>query len=209
MLGEGMSARLLALGTSTLYEAGRPLSATRALDPGIRPLWHGAALCGPAYPVACAEADNLAVHRAMEHCGAGDVLVVDGRGALVGYWGEILTVAAQARGIAGLVVDGGARDIDALHRRQFPVFARGAGMPGAAKKEPGRIGEPIRAGGAGVGVGDVVVADCDGVLVIDAARAADVLAAAEERAAAEDRMMAELTTGALTIDLLGLRPSRD
>jgi 4-hydroxy-4-methyl-2-oxoglutarate aldolase len=205
MFTAAVGRRLLELGSSTVFEAGRPTGSVAVLDPAIRPIWPGAAVCGLAYPVSCAPEDNLAVHRAVERCAAPDVLVVDGAGAQVGYWGEILTAAAQAREIAGLVIDGGVRDLDALARRGFPVFATGVGMVGAAKREPGAIGGSGTVRGTRVSEGDVVLADADGVLVLAAAQLAEVLAAAEQRAAREIVMLRELAAGKSTIDLLGLR----
>ena len=120
---------LLRHGTSTLCEAsGLPT----ALDYNIRPVWPGATLAGAAFPLRCAPGDNLAIHLAVAQAEPGDVLVVDGHGYIAGYWGEILTVAAQARGIAGLVIDGGVRDLAALESHKFPVFARGKVLGGSS-----------------------------------------------------------------------------
>ncbi|HEY4024816.1 MAG TPA: dimethylmenaquinone methyltransferase, partial [Candidatus Dormibacteraeota bacterium] len=175
------------------------------LDPGIGPLWPGAAVCGAALPVECATGDNLAIHRALEQAGQGDVLVVGAHGHLAGYWGEVLTVAALARGVLGLVIDGGARDSDALERLAFPVFARGRSILRTVKHEPGRVGEPVVAGGAVVRRGDVVVADTDGVVTIRAERLDEVLAASRARVEREREIMERLAAGELTLDLLGLR----
>ncbi len=113
--------RALQLGASTLYEAGGGIG---ALEPAIRPVWKGALLCGPAYPLACVVGDNLAVHRALERCQRGDVLVVNAGADDSGYIGEVLANAAQSRGVRGVVIDGGVRDVDAFERLRFPVFAR-------------------------------------------------------------------------------------
>lgn len=204
-LTEEHRAAMLELGTSTLFEAGRATNAVEALDPQIRPVWSGARICGPAYPVTCTPGDNFAVHRGLERCPAGWVLVAAGGGAIVGYWGEILTVAAQERGVAGFVVDGGARDIDALQDRGFPVFARGVGMRGATKTAPGRVGRPAVVGGATVAVGDIVVADTDGVAIIAQDGIAEVLAAARSRQVAEQEMVRQLKAGVSTMDLFRLR----
>ncbi len=117
------------LGAATLGESGaRPMPAR------IRPVWPGAALAAPAYPVTCTPGDNLAVHVAVTRAPAGSVLVVDvGDVPDRGYWGEVLTTAAQARGLAGLVIDGGVRDVAALERLAFPVFSRTVALPGATK----------------------------------------------------------------------------
>ncbi|MEU7433852.1 RraA family protein [Streptomyces sioyaensis] len=197
--------RMLELGSSTVYEAGRPFDAVRAMSPDIRPLWNGATVCGPAVPVTCGARDNLAVHRAIEQCAPGSVLAVNGRGGLVGYWGEILTVAAQYQGIAGVVIDGGARDVTELQARGFPLFSRGVGMCGAYKRQWGEVGLPTDVGGVPVRAGDLVVADADGVLVVAQDSVERVLASAEERAAHEEHLMRRIEAGERTLDLFGLR----
>ncbi|MET0415108.1 MAG: RraA family protein [Actinoplanes sp.] len=197
--------RLLELGTSTLFEAGRAKGSTSVLDPAIRPFWNGAAVSGPAYPVTCETADNLAIHRAVEQCEAGGVLVVNGWGVAVGYWGEILTAAAQFQGIAGVVIDGGARDLNGLQGRRFPVFARTVGMRGAAKRVPGETGQRAQVGGAMVEPGDAVVADADGVVVIRRSDVPAVLTAAEERFTYEEELLRRVSEGDRTLDLLRLR----
>jgi 4-hydroxy-4-methyl-2-oxoglutarate aldolase len=196
--------RALDLGASTLYEAG---GGTGALDPAIRPVWHGAALCGPAYPLMCAIGDNLAVHRALECCRPGDVLIVSARGDNSGYFGEVLANAAQARGVRGIVIDGGVRDIDAFERMRFPVFARWISMRRTVKQDPGDIGQPIDVGGVLVTPGSVVVADADGVFVSEASKFAQTIQDAEARAARESTLISKIKAGELTLDLLGLRPS--
>jgi 4-hydroxy-4-methyl-2-oxoglutarate aldolase len=118
----------------------------------------------------------------------------------------VLTVAARARGVTGLVIDGGARDAGALERLAFPVFARGRSILRTVKHEPGTVGEPVVAGGALVRAGDVVVADADGVVVVRAERLQAVLAASRARVGRESEIMARLSAGELTLDLLGLRP---
>jgi 4-hydroxy-4-methyl-2-oxoglutarate aldolase len=198
--------RALALGTSTLYEAaGLPC----AIDPAIRPVWTGAAVAGPAYPVHCSPGDNLAIHLALERAPRGSVLVVSADGFVAGYWGEVLTVAAQAAGIAGLVIDGGVRDVAALARRAFPVFSRGISVRGTVKASAPSVGGPIRITGVDVAPGDLVVADDDGVVVLPAAEVQRVLSAGEARAAKEADFMQRLAEGATTVDLLGLAAWRE
>lgn len=195
-------ARALELGTSTLYEANGGVG---ALDPAIRPVWRGAALSGPAYPLTCAVGDNLAVHRALERCRPGDVLVINAEGDQSGYFGEILAHAAQARGVVGVVIDGGVRDIDAFERMRFPVFARLISMHRSVKVSPGRIGKPASVGGVLVSPGDPVVADTDGVFVCEATRWEATLKAGKARAAREAGFIEKIEAGELTLDLLDLR----
>jgi 4-hydroxy-4-methyl-2-oxoglutarate aldolase len=192
---------LLRHGTSTLCEAsGLPC----ALDYAIRPVWSGAAVAGPAYPLRCAPGDNLAIHIAVDAAPPGHVLVVDASGYVAGYWGEVLTVAAEARGITGIIIDGGVRDIDALERRKFPAFARGIGMRGTVKFHAPSVGEPIVIAGVAIAPGDLVVADTDGVLAIPQAHVARTLEAARKRTDKEAVTMKRLLAGETTLELLGL-----
>lgn len=195
------------LGTSTLFEASG--IATSATDLAIRPVWPGASVAGPAYPLECSPGDNLAIHIAMEKVPSGSVLVISTGGFVAGYWGEVLTVAAEAAGVVGLVIDGGVRDIAALATRRFPVFSRGISMCGTIKASAPSVGKPISFTGTPVAAGDLVVADDDGVLVIPAAHVERTLAQGQIRADKEAKMMEALTQGKSTLELMGLTSWRD
>lgn len=196
-----MQARIRLLGSSTLYEAiGLPC----AVDPAIRPIWAGAFIAAPAYPLECSPGDNLSIHIAMERVPRGSVLVISTGNHLAGYWGEVLTVAAEAAGVVGLVIDGGVRDIAALATRKFPVFARGVSMKGTVKASSPSVGQPLNFNGAPVAVGDLVVADEDGVLIIPQACVAQTMADAESRAQKEADMMLALSQGRTTLELMKL-----
>jgi 4-hydroxy-4-methyl-2-oxoglutarate aldolase len=174
----------------------------------LRPVWPGAVLAAPVYPVACTPGDNLALHVAVTRAPSGSALVVDvGEVAERGYWGEVLTTAAEARGIAGLVIDGGARDVAALQSHRFPVFSSLVSLPGATKHSRGRVGSPILFAGAPVSTGDWVVGDVDGVVIIGGAQLDAVLAAARARTAKEAGYFDALRAGATTVELLGLDTS--
>ncbi|WP_175751657.1 RraA family protein [Burkholderia ambifaria] len=195
------------LGTSTLFEA-FGLS-TSAVDPAIRTVWPGASVAGPAFPLECSPGDNLSIHIAMERVPRGSVLVVSTGGFVAGYWGEVLTVAAEAAGVAGLIIDGGVRDIAALTARRFPVFARGISMRGTIKASAPSVGQPISLAGTPVAAGDLVVADEDGVLVIPVAHVEAALAGGQARADNEARMMDALREGRSTLELMGLTSWRN
>ncbi|MBS0476105.1 MAG: dimethylmenaquinone methyltransferase [Proteobacteria bacterium] len=190
------------LGTSTLFEASG--LATSAADTAIRPVWAGASVAGSAYPLECSPGDNLAIHIAMEKAPRGSILVISSGGFVAGYWGEVLTVAAEAACIVGLVIDGGVRDIAALTARRFPVFSRGISMRGTIKASAPSVGQPMSFTGTPVAAGDLVVADDDGVLVIPAAHVESTLAQGQARADKEARMMEALTQGKSTLELLNL-----
>jgi 4-hydroxy-4-methyl-2-oxoglutarate aldolase len=200
MSGEDVAAALAGLGSATLGESGG-----RAAHLRLRPAWPGASIAAPAYPVGCTPGDNLAVHVAVTRAPRGSALVVDvGRVVDRGYWGEVLTTAAQAAGLAGLVLDGGVRDVGALEAHRFPVFSAGVALTGATKDKPGTVGLPVRVGGVEVSAGDWVVADVDGVTFVPGVALDDVLAAGRDRAAKEAGFFAALRDGATTVELLGL-----
>jgi 4-hydroxy-4-methyl-2-oxoglutarate aldolase len=197
-----IGAALAALGAATLGESGG-----RAMRSRLRAAWRDCELAAPAYPVRCSPGDNLAVHVAVTTAPSGCVLVVDvGDVSELGYWGEVLTTAAESRGIVGLVIDGGVRDVAALEAHGFPVFSTDIALRGATKQEPGVVGETAVVGGVEVGPGDWIVGDRDGVTVIPAATLDAILASGRERATKEDRMFSELRGGKTTVELLSLDP---
>lgn len=189
-------------GAATVYEANGRMG---CMDPTIQPVVSGAVVAGPAYTARCDHGDNLAVHRAVAEAEPGDILVIDGQGGAFGYIGDILAEAAMSRGIAGVVVDGTVRDAAELRRMNFPAWSRGLAMRGASKTMPGALGVPVSVGGLVVRPADVIVADDDGVCVVAAETLDKVVAATEARLAQEVSMRAALRSGALTLDLLGLR----
>jgi 4-hydroxy-4-methyl-2-oxoglutarate aldolase len=187
---------------ATLYEAAGQRG---MVDPGIRPAWPGAKVCGIAVTVVCPPGDNLMLHRAVALSSAGSVIVADSGGYLrAGAWGEILTVAAQSRGVCGLVIDGAARDLEAIAGLGFPVFSRGVAIGACTKKQKGSINRTLIFGGQVVRPGDVVVGGADGLVVIDQDRAEAVYNAAVERQNRELAIMRELREGKTTMELLGL-----
>jgi 4-hydroxy-4-methyl-2-oxoglutarate aldolase len=191
------------LATASLYEA----NARRgALDPSIRQMAPGLGLAGPALTVTCQPGDNLTLHVAVTVARPGEVIVADVGDYLdAGHWGEILTVAAMARHIGGLVINGGVRDTAALAIHGFAVFAKGISIKSAIKRVPGRIGEAIHCGGVEIASGDLIVGDADGVVAIARQDAEETVRQATAREEIETSMMDQLRAGALTLDLLGLR----
>jgi 4-hydroxy-4-methyl-2-oxoglutarate aldolase len=197
------AAAFAALGAATLGESGG-----RPMAPRMRPAWGGARLSAPAFPVNCSTADNLAIHVAVAEAPAGSVLVVNvGHEHARGYWGEVLTTGAEARGLRGLVIDGGVRDVGALEAHRFPVFSTMIALRGATKQESGSIGGSAIVGDVEVARGDWIVADADGVTVVPRTRLDDVLAAGRTRAEKEEQFFAELRAGRTTIQLLALDDS--
>lgn len=196
-----VTAELSRYPTATLYEA----SGRRgAMDSAIKPLTPGLRLAGAAYTVRCAPNDNLAVHRALEQAPAGSVLVIDtAQGQEGTYCGEIMVLAARARGIAGIVLDAHVRDSSEIREMGYPVFCRGAAIRGAHKNEAGALQVPIVCGNVHISPGDIIVGDDDGAIVIPSMEASAVLDAARERDEWERFMMRGVSEGRTTLDLLG------
>ncbi|MFZ0666116.1 MAG: hypothetical protein WAM97_10195 [Acidimicrobiales bacterium] len=191
---------LLELGSATLGESG-----ARNMRPRMKQAWPEAKLAAPAVPVRCTAGDNLGIHVAVAQAPAGHVLVVDvGDVNDRGYWGEVLTTGAESRGIAGLVIDGGVRDIEAIQAHGFPVFSATIALTGATKMHPGTVGAPALVGGVLVSLGDWVVGDHDGVTVVPAGALDEVIAAGKARADKEAQMFEKLRGGSTTMDLLRL-----
>jgi 4-hydroxy-4-methyl-2-oxoglutarate aldolase len=194
---------LAAFGAATLFEAD---SRVKAIPPEIAALYRPILLCGPAFTVAAVPGDNLAVHHSLAEAPSGTVLVVaTGGQTRKGFWGEVMTEAAMARGIAGLVTDGAVRDIRAIRDLQFPVFTAAVAIPGTVKKDAGRRNISIQIAGVRIEPGDLIVGDDDGVVVAPKDAVAEICVAAEQRTQKEAGFIASLRKGALTVDLLKLR----
>lgn len=190
------------LGAATVHEAqGR----TGALDSAIKPLDPSAVLVGRALTVDSAPGDNLAIHYAVTVAEPGDVLVVDAKAYTEGgVWGDLLTLAAQQAGIAGLVIDGSVRDIRSIIDMRFPVFSRAVSIKGTDKNQPGAVGGAITCGGVPIRTGDLVVGDADGVVTVPAGRVEKVLELAEKREDSEESTRREILGGRTLVHILDL-----
>ena len=198
--------RFAAFDPATVYEAAGQKG---MVDPAIRPAWAGARVCGRAMTVECPPADNLMLHIAVAGALPGMVVVAAVGGYMrAGAWGEILTAAAQARGLAGLAIDGAVRDIDAIREAKFPVFSRGLAIGSCTKERSGRVGVPIQFGGVVVSPGDMILGDADGLVVVDQERLDEVYETACKRRTRELEIISQLRLGRTTIELLGLEDPR-
>lgn len=195
--------KFLAFETATVYETNQKMG---ALSSAIRCIYPDTKMAGTALTVQCQPADNLTLHAAIALAQPGDVVVADVGGyGEAGHWGEIMTAAAQQRGIVGLVINGGVRDIATIRPRKFPLFAASVCMKATVKAVPGRINHPISCGGVMVEAGDLVLGDDDGVVVVARAQVEAVLAAAQAKTDVEAEAIRRIEQGELTLDILGFR----
>lgn len=193
---------LAALGAATVYEANGQRD---ALDPALKPLDPTSRIAGRAVTVDLEPGDNWFIHVALLETQPGDILVVDAKGyTQAGPWGDVLTLAAQQRGLAGLVIDGAVRDSQEIIESGFPVFTRGVCIRKTTKVQRGRVNIPVTVGGVLVRPGDILVGDADGLVRVAPEDAADAVASSARRAEKENRMREEILAGASTLDLLGL-----
>ncbi|MGB3288538.1 MAG: RraA family protein [Burkholderiaceae bacterium] len=167
-----------------------------ALHGRIRPLHPSMKLCGPAFTVEVRPGDNLMIHAAISLAQPGDVLVIDGKADLSSaLMGTIMMTACRKRGIAGVVIDGAARDSLEIIEMNYPVFAAGTNPNGPTKNIGGRIGHPVSVGGVTVKPGDFVIGDNDGIVVVEREKIEGLLPAAEKKVKDEAARIAAINAG--------------
>lgn len=194
--------RLERLGVATLHEA---MGRFGLMKPYMRPIYSDA-IAGAAVTVLAQPGDNMMIHVAAEVCQPGDVLVVGVTSENTdGMFGELLATSLRARGVKGLVIDAGCRDVRALTEMKFPVWSRAVSARGTVKATLGAVNVPIVCAGEYVRPGDAVVADDDGIVVVPREQATAVADAGDARMQKEEKTRARLASGELGLDIYGMR----
>jgi 4-hydroxy-4-methyl-2-oxoglutarate aldolase len=191
------------LGASTTHEA---LGRYQLMKPYMRPVWAGASIAGPAVTILAQPGDNWMLHVAIEQCQPGDIVVLgctaDNTDGMIG---DLIATSLKARGVKGVIIDAGCRDVATLKEMGFPIWARAISSKGTVKATLGSVNIPVVCAGVYVEPGDAVVADDDGVVVVPKKYVAETAAKAQKRFDDEDAKRVKLASGVLGLDMYNMR----
>jgi len=172
----------------------------------MRPIWAGACIAGPAVTILAQPGDNWMLHVAIEQCQPGDIVVLgctaDNTDGMIG---DLIATSLKARGVKGVIIDAGCRDVATLKEMGFPIWSKAISSKGTVKATLGSVNIPVVCAGVYVEPGDAVVADDDGVVVVPKKYVTETAAKAQKRFDDEDAKRQKLASGVLGLDMYNMR----
>ncbi|MEV0293838.1 RraA family protein [Nocardia sp. NPDC050710] len=205
MPADQLVTKFLSVDTTALCDADK---ATRVMDSGIRARSATSRILGPAYTVRCRD-DFFGVLRAIESAAPGEVIVVDGGGREIAYAGELFARGALVRRLGGIIVDGGYRDLAYVRGCELPIYSRYVTPMAGRTSALGDVQIPVTCGGVPVAPGDLILADDEGIVVIEPDRAEALLDAAAAVKQAEAAIIERLNAGSHLGDGLNVAEHTD
>lgn len=191
------------LDVSTVYEA---QGKTGLMSHNLKPILQGKTICGPAVTSVCFAGDNLMVHAAIEVCQPGDILVITTIGeSTAGMIGELIVTALIKKGVQGVIIDSGIRDVAHIRKIDFPIWTKAISPQGNTKSKGGWVNSPAVCGGGEVNPGDLIMADDDGVMVVKKEDLEFALESSKQRMEREEQTKAKIARGEISLDFYSLR----
>ncbi|PFO08959.1 4-carboxy-4-hydroxy-2-oxoadipate aldolase/oxaloacetate decarboxylase [Bacillus sp. AFS076308] len=193
------------LDVSTIYEAQGKIG---LMDYHLKPILDNTLICGPAVTAVCHAGDNLMIHAAIEVCKPGDVLVITTVGeGVAGMIGELIVTSLIKRGVQGVIIDSGIRDVAQIRELEFPIWTKAVFSQGTTKSKGGWVNAPTVCGGVSVEPGDLIMADDDGVVVVKKGDLQFALESSKQRLKKEEGTKEKIARGEISLDFYNLRPT--
>ncbi|MEM1525061.1 MAG: RraA family protein [Nitrososphaerales archaeon] len=157
------------------------LNGIHSINEGVKIVGKAVTVKGSAGVLGSYDLSEFKIGSIIDECKEGEVIVIDIDGACVSVWGGLASLAAKMKGIEGVVVNGGVRDIDEIKKLKFPVFTKHVTpRSGKTRVKIQSINEPIQINGVRIKKGDIIIGDDTGVISINSEKVQEVLNLSKE-----------------------------